>query len=86
MANYVCMIVCKGLNNKPDFNRISSKIMLYSYNIVNKPVTMGSFPDNWKKSMIPPIQKIAKTKLCEEFRPINTLKTYERMLEKVVKS
>ena len=54
--------------------------------IVNKLIIMGAFPDNWKESLITQIQKIAKARLCEEFRPINTLKTRERILEKVVKS
>ena len=60
--------------------------------IVNKPITVGSFPDNCKESMITPIHKTAKTKLCEEFRPINTLKTKKvkesrkNQLEKYMKS
>ena len=49
-------IVCKDLNNKPGFNRISSKIILNSWkvigrallDIVNKSITMESFPNNWK--------------------------------------
>ena len=47
-------MVCKDLNNKPNFNRISSKITLNSWNvigstlldIVNKSITIESFPDN----------------------------------------
>ena len=79
-------IVCKDLNNKPYFKRISTKIIINSWNVVgrtlldikNKPITMGCFLNNWKVSMINQIQKIPKIKLCEEFRAINTLKTCER--------
>ena len=45
----------------------------------------GEFPDSWKMAMVTPIQKIPKTKNCKEFRPINTLKTMEKILEKVMK-
>lgn len=36
-------------------------------------------------SSVTPIEKIAKTSKCEEFRPINTLKTCEKLIEKIVK-
>lgn len=85
--------VCKGLKEKPDFNKVSIKIVLDNWNIIgknmlniiNKSLETGVFPENWKYSMITPIEKINKTNKCEEFRPINTLKTCEKILEKIIK-
>ena len=54
-------------------------------NIINNSLQSGEFPDSWKMAMVTPIQKISKTKKCKEFRPINTLKTMEKILEKVMK-
>ena len=45
----------------------------------------GILPENWKTSMITPIEKISRTNKCEEFRPINSLKLCEKILEKIVK-
>ena len=35
--------------------------------------------------MVTPVEKVAKTKRCDEYRPINTLITCEKIMEKVVK-
>lgn len=85
--------IVRELKNKPDFCKISTKILLDNWQliagnmlkIINKSLTSGVFPENWKESMVTPIEKVAKTRKCEEFRPINTLKTCEKILEKVVK-
>ena len=47
-------------------------------NIINNSLQSGEFPDSWKMAMETPIQKIPKTKKCEEFRPIITLKTMKK--------
>lgn len=36
-------------------------------------------------STVSPIPKVPGTKKCEEFRPVNTLPTYEKILEDTVK-
>lgn len=85
--------VCKSLKNKPDFNKLSPKIIIDNWNIlgheilkiVNTSLMRGEFPNSWKDSMITPVEKIARTKKCEEFRPINSLKTLEKILEMVIK-
>lgn len=85
--------IVKDLKNKPDYNKISTKIILENWNttgkvllkIINKSLETGEFPENWKETMVTPIEKVAKTNKCEEYRPINTLKTFEKILEKVVK-
>ena len=53
-------------------------------NIINKYFNT-EFPQKWKIKVITSTKKIAKTKSCEEFRPINTLETYEEIIEKVFK-
>ena len=45
----------------------------------------GIFPENWKTSMIIPIEKVSRTNKCEEFRPKNSLKLCEKILAKIVK-
>ena len=35
--------------------------------------------------MISPVEKMLNTNKCDEFRPINTLKTCEKITEKVIK-
>ena len=35
--------------------------------------------------MVTPTEKVASTKKCEEYRPINTLKTCEKILEQAVR-
>lgn len=87
-------IICKNLKNKSDFNRISKKILLDNWNvtgqymlkIINESLNNGIFPENWKQTMVTPIEKIPKTNKCEEFRPINNLKLCEKILETVVKN
>lgn len=85
--------ICKDLKDKPDYNKISTKMLLNNWNIigkhllymVNTSLHSGIFPENWKESMVTPIEKVVNTNKCEEYRPINTLKTCEKILEKVVK-
>lgn len=86
-------IICKGVKNKSDYNKITSRMLLDNWNlvgkimldIINTSLEKGVFPASWKTSMITPIEKVSKTKKCEEFRPINTLKTCEKIMEQVVK-
>lgn len=85
--------ICIGMKNKNDFNKIKPRMITDNWKlmgpmllqIINKSLMSGVFPTSWKESMITPIEKVAKTKKCEEFRPINSLKTFEKILEKAVK-
>ena len=43
------------------------------------------FLENWKTAMVKPIEKVAKTKRCDEYRPINIFKTCEKIMEKRLK-
>ena len=61
---------------------IVGKIML---SIVNKSLQTRVFAENWNTAMVTPIEKVAKTKRNDEYRPINTLKTCEKIMKKVVK-
>ena len=53
--------------------------------IINESLREGCFPDSWKVSTIVPIPKIEKAKNAKDFRPINMLPIYEKVLELVVK-
>lgn len=49
--------------------------------IFNKSLEQGIFPDEWKESVVVPVPKIGGTIKVEEFRPINKLPVYEKVLE-----
>lgn len=53
--------------------------------VINCSLYSGVFPENWKTSVIVPVPKIQKTILCDEFRPINIVPVYEKILEIIVK-
>ena len=44
------------------------------------------FPDVWRESMVTPVEKIRNTIKCKEYRPINTLRTCEKIIEQIVKN
>lgn len=54
--------------------------------VINESLREGCCPNNWKTSTIIPIPKIEKAKNAKDFRPINMLPLYEKVLELVVKS
>jgi len=54
--------------------------------IINTSLTYGVFPENWKCSMVVPVPKVSNTHICSEFRPINNVSVYEKVLEMVVKT
>lgn len=53
--------------------------------IINKSLSEGCFPEEWKTSTVIPIPKIGKPKKASEYRPINMLPIYEKVLEIVIK-
>lgn len=53
--------------------------------VVNSSMEYSICPIKWKKSMVSPIPKVPGTVKCEEFRPVNTLPTYEKILEEAVR-
>lgn len=81
------------MNNKKDCNAFSVSMLLDSWivigavllKIINQSIIEGVFPQDWKESMVIPVEKVKGTKKCEEHRPINMLTIYEKVLEKVVK-
>jgi len=54
-------------------------------NIINSSLREGRCPEGWKTSTIIPIPKIDKAKKASEYRPINMLPIFEKVLELVVK-
>lgn len=53
-------------------------------NVINCSLLTGKVPDSLKVSTIILLRKVAKTIKAEEFRPINMLPAFEKILEKVV--
>lgn len=80
-------------NKNSSTDDISIKILKLSFEVVgnrlldilNTSLSEGSVPDKWKISTVIPIEKVVNTFKAEEFRPINMLPSYEKVLEIVVK-
>lgn len=53
--------------------------------IINKSLREGCCPEGWKTSTVIPIPKVGKPKKASEYRPINMLPIFEKVLELVVK-
>jgi len=54
-------------------------------NIINSSLNEEICPEGWKTSTIKPIPKIDQPKKASQFRPINMLPTFEKVLELVIK-
>jgi len=54
--------------------------------VLNKSLEEGIFLSDWKEATVVPILKVRGTKKVEEFRPINKLPIYEKILEIIVHS
>ena len=52
--------------------------------VYNKSLELGEFPNKWKESIIVPVPKVRGTIKVQEFRPINKLPVYEKVLEIMV--
>jgi Reverse transcriptase (RNA-dependent DNA polymerase)/Endonuclease-reverse transcriptase len=85
-------IIRQQKNKKATDEGISTEIMKKTFatygqallNAINQSLSKGIFPEAWKVSTIIPIQKVQNTKKGEEYRPINMLPIYEKIIEKVV--
>lgn len=85
--------VLTSMKQKKDFNYMSPKMFLDAFGeiedvlteIVNKSLLSGCFPSSWKESLVSPIQKVKGSRRCEEYRPVNALPLYEKLIEKIVK-
>jgi len=53
--------------------------------LINNSLNKGTCPERWKTFTIIPIPKIEKPKKANEYRPINILPIYKKVLELVVK-
>ena len=80
-------------NKNSSMDDISIKILKLSFEVIGNrlldtldvSLSEGSVPDKWKISTVIPIEKVVNTVKAEEFRPINMLPSYEKVLEIVVK-
>jgi hypothetical protein len=53
--------------------------------IINTSLGSGIVPHEWKMSTIVPVPKVKNSVKCEDFRQINMLPTYEKVLDTLVK-
>ena len=49
--------------------------------VINKSMEEGIFPNGWEEAVIVPVPKVKRTKKIDEFRPINKLPIYEKILD-----
>lgn len=85
--------VIAGMKNKASTDGITLQIIKDSMpiignvllEIINDSFQTGIFPEIWKTTVVTPIPKIAGTKTCTEFRPINMLPTLEKIIEQIAK-
>lgn len=49
--------------------------------VINDSLKMGCCPGGWKTSTIIPIPKVGKPKKASDYRPINILPTYEKVVK-----
>ena len=75
---------CEHLN-KSVIDDAMTAINLQILDAINTSLEYGIVSESWKKSVIIPTPKVNGTMKCEEFRPVNMLPTYEKILEGVVK-
>ncbi len=85
--------VVKNLKNKKDFDGVNVQFVLDSWShigetlldIVNQSLREGIFSECWKHSMVVAVEKVAGASRPEDFRPINMMSTFEKIIEAVVK-
>lgn len=86
-------VIVMGLKNKSGTDEgISTKLLKKSFrvcgypllNLVNLSLRTGEFPSKWKTSTVIPIMKSANAEHANEFRPINMLPIYEKIMELAV--
>lgn len=79
--NYVDNINGKVLNDA-----IENPIFAVEFcKLINEILLTGAMPSSWKVSTIVPIKKVANAKSEIQFRPINMLPIYEKVLELIIK-
>ena len=83
--------IMESLNNKGGgtLDGISMRIMKIAYPsirrkllyLINVSLETGKFPSKWKETLIIPVPKILRTNSGNEFRPVNMLPVFEKILE-----
>lgn len=85
--------IVKSMNNKKSsVDGITPYVLKLAFDaignrflqLINDILERGCFPKNWKTSTIIPLEKKSNTIKCEEYRPINMVPVYEKLLELVV--
>lgn len=82
-----------SLESKSGSDNISASVLRDAFevigqdllNVINQSLISGVVPDSWKESVVIPIEKVQGTMNASEFRPINMLPLYEKVLELTVK-
>lgn len=84
--------VLKNIKSKGDCEMINKMILMDAMPIIGLPLLgvintslESTCPEDWKNSLVTPIPKVPGTSKGEEFRPVNQLPTYEKILEGIVK-
>lgn len=84
--------VIKSMNDKKDRNLINRNIFIDAFELIghnlvtimNDSMSSGVYPETWKESLVVPVQKTKNAKKAQDFRPVNTIITEAKILEKIV--
>jgi hypothetical protein len=84
----------KTFDNKstPDIDGISIKLLKFVSHeiavplshIFNLSITLGVFPNSFKSARIVPVFKTGDNTLCDNYRPIALVKSFSKILEKII--
>lgn len=65
-------------------NKIMFAILPTLTFIFNASIKQGIFPEQWKSSLVRPLNKIPSPRVCQDFRPISILPVLSKGLERIV--
>jgi hypothetical protein len=84
----------KSFDNKPtpDLDGVSIKLLKFVSHeiavplahIYNLSITHGVFPEKFKTARVVPVYKAGDTSACDNYRPIALVKSFSKILEKIV--
>lgn len=78
----------KGISVDININILKNNIQIIKdqlTHIINKSMAKSIYPQNWKTAAIITIPKLRNPKKTSDYRPINILPIYEKILEMIVK-
>jgi hypothetical protein len=91
-SQIIDLLKCFDNKSTPDLDGISIKLLKFVSHeiavplthIFNLSITLGVFPDKFKTARIVPVYKAGDLTSCDNYRPIALVKSFSKILEKIV--